>query len=232
MKKVSWLFILFIFLNLTGISAQEASDGALLPKEGLILFQGDSVTDGNRGRTEDPNHIHGHGYVYLIASYFGGQFPDQNFTFVNRGVSGNTLIELDERWDRDTLALAPDVLSIMVGVNDLGRGMSPEEYEKRYDALLARTQKALPNVRFILMEPLWRDGKSEARRRYQEIVRRLAEKYQAVFVPLQDSFNALYDAAPNPKYWVWDSVHPTTAGHWVVFQQWLAAMRGNARRAH
>lgn len=207
------------------ISAREPTDATLFPKDAVILFQGDSVTDGNRGRSLDPNHIHGHGYVYLIASFLGASFPEQNWTFLNRGVSGNTLVELAQRWDEETIALKPDVLSVMIGVNDLGRGTSPEDYEKRYDALLTATKEKLPNVRLILIEPLWRDGSSDECRQYREIVQKLAKKFGAIHVPLQADFDAIYDGAPNPRYWVWDSVHPTTAGHWIIFQRWLEEVR-------
>lgn len=196
----------------------------LFPKNAVILFQGDSVTDGNRGRSADPNHIHGHGYVYLIASYLGAAYPEQNWTFVNRGVSGNTLAELKQRWEKDTFEIHPDVLCIMIGVNDLGRGVSPEIYEKNYDELLQLTRERLPEVRLVLMEPLWRNPGGEQKDAYRKIVREMAERYDAVFVPLQEDFNSVFESATDPKYWVWDSVHPTTAGHWRIFRAWMAAM--------
>ena len=70
---------------------------------GRILFQGDSITDGNRGRTEDPNHILGHGYVFIIAAEYGAAFPDLNLTFINRGISGNKVTDLEKRWQQDTI---------------------------------------------------------------------------------------------------------------------------------
>ena len=120
------------------------SDAILFKKDAVILFQGDSITDGNRGRTEDPNHIHGHGYVYLIASYLGANFPENNWVFYNRGVSGNTVVRLAERWRTDTLDLHPDVLSIMIGANDfcgVGGETTPEEFEKNYDRLWPRRSR-------------------------------------------------------------------------------------------
>ncbi|HZR16185.1 MAG TPA: GDSL-type esterase/lipase family protein [Verrucomicrobiae bacterium] len=85
-----------------------------------ILFQGDSLTDGNRGRSEDPNHILGHGYVFIIAAQYGAAFPDLNLTFINRGISGNKVTDLEKRWQQDTIDLKPDVLGILIGVNDNG----------------------------------------------------------------------------------------------------------------
>jgi lysophospholipase L1-like esterase len=93
-----------------------------LPKDTCLLFQGDSITDGNRGRNQDPNHILGHGYVFLIGARNGAALPEKNLTFLNRGISGNTVQELARRWRQDTLDLQPDLLSILIGVNDAGLG--------------------------------------------------------------------------------------------------------------
>lgn len=88
-----------------------------------ILFQGDSITDGNRGRSADPNHILGHGYAFITAARHGAAFAESKLDFMNRGVSGNTVLELEKRWQKDTLDLKPDVLSILIGVNDHSRGL-------------------------------------------------------------------------------------------------------------
>ena len=85
-----------------------------------FLFQGDSITDGNRGRNEDPNHIMGHGYAFSVASRIGADFPSGGFTFFNRGISGDTVTKLEQRWQTDALDLKPDVLSLLVGINDVG----------------------------------------------------------------------------------------------------------------
>jgi lysophospholipase L1-like esterase len=92
--------------------------------ETRILFQGDSITDGNRGRGADPNHILGHGYAFIIAAKFGAAFADSNLEFMNRGVSGNTVLDLEKRWAKDTIDLKPDILSILIGLNDKGRGVA------------------------------------------------------------------------------------------------------------
>jgi lysophospholipase L1-like esterase len=87
-----------------------------------ILFQGDSITDGNRGRNSDPNHILGHGYQFIIAAKYGDDLANRNLTFINRGLSGNKVSDLARRWQTDTIDLKPDLLSILVGVNDLNYG--------------------------------------------------------------------------------------------------------------
>jgi len=91
------------------------SGGKIKAGKGFVfLFQGDSITDGNRGRTKDPNHIMGHGYAFSIASRLGADLPEKQFTFYNRGISGNKVSDLAARWQADTLDLKPDVLSILV----------------------------------------------------------------------------------------------------------------------
>jgi lysophospholipase L1-like esterase len=194
-----------------------------------ILFQGDSITDMNRGRTADPNHILGHSYVFIIAAKYGSSFPDRNLTFINRGVSGNTVVDLAKRWDRDTIALKPDILSILIGVNDLGHGVSPELYEKEYDKLLTDTISALPNIRLILGEPFglpsgkhkddWdRYSRELAGRR--AVVKKLGVKYHAAVVHFQKVFDDACAKAP-ADYWIWDGVHPTYSGHQLMADEWV-----------
>src|SRR6185312_12989113 len=186
-----------------------------------ILFQGDSITDMNRGRTADPNHILGHSYVFIIAARYGSSFPDRKLTFINRGVSGNTVADLAKRWDRDTITLKPDILSILIGVNDLAHGVSSEQYEQQYDKLLADTVKALPAVRLVLGEPFglpsgkhkddWDQYSKELASR-REVVQKLATKYHAAVVHYQKIFDDACAKAP-AEYWIWDGVHPTYSGH-------------------
>src|SRR5947209_11767374 len=95
------------------------ADGNLKDGDGLtFLFQGDSITDGNRTRNNDWNHVMGHGYQYIIASKLWYDFPKKGLHFFNRGVSGNKVTDLAERWQQDTLDIKPDVLSILIGIND------------------------------------------------------------------------------------------------------------------
>ena len=195
----------------------------IFPKNAVILFQGDSITDGNRGRSLDPNHIHGHGYVYLIASDLGANYPERNWTFYNRGVSGNTLVELLSRWETDTVAIKPTVLSLMIGVNDFGRNTSPEDFAQRYDQLLKLTKEKLPDCQLILIEPFLRADAERLKQfePFQKTVAEMAKKYHAIFVPTQIVYNRAFESNGKPDYWVWDSVHPTTAGQWLLYQRWL-----------
>jgi len=208
-----------------------------LPTSPRILFQGDSITDGNRGRGADLNHVHGHGFVYLLAARVGAGTPEQNATFLNRGVSGNTVLDLARRWPKDTLELKPDVLSVMIGVNDSSKGVTPEVFEKTYDDLLTAARTANPKLRLVLCEPfLGATGpaidKSPGRRErlalLVPVVRRLAAKHGATLVDFQKVFDDAQRRAPS-SYWIWDGVHPTTAGHQLMADEWERVVRASWR---
>ncbi len=211
----------------------------LFPRGARVLFQGDSITDMGRGRTEDPNHLLGHGYAFIIAATEAAYHPEREVTFINRGVSGNTSEDLAARWQTDTLALAPDILSILIGVNDVGhkiRDGQPfliEEYAKTYDNLLARVMDGGPGIKLILGEPFFGPGTAtaarfEERRRAMEqiqaIVRELAGRYRAPVVRYQAMFDDAATRAP-ASYWIWDGVHPTYAGHQLMADEWRRTYR-------
>ena len=193
-----------------------------------ILFQGDSITDGNRGRSTDPNHILGHGYAFLIAAKFGASLPERRLTFLNRGISGNRVSDLAARRQSDILDLQPDLLSILIGVNDADRGVPLEEFEQTYDDLLAGIVAARPAVRIVLCEPFtlpvgkriaqWDTWSADMKKR-QQIVAQLAAKYHAAFVRFQKVFDDAVKRAP-AEYWIWDGIHPTYAGHQLMADEW------------
>lgn len=201
----------------------------------IILFQGDSITDGNRGRDNDPNHILGHSYAYIIGSKLGNDLAEQRPVFYNRGISGDRISDLYARWNEDAISLQPDVISILIGVNDIWRWMNGEpsgvtdRFERAYRHVLEETREVLPQAKLILCEPFilntgapaeqW-DTWNERVTYYQTIVRQLAEEFHAVHIPLQGAFDAAAlrtDAA----YWLWDGVHPTAAGHDLIAREWL-----------
>jgi lysophospholipase L1-like esterase len=192
-----------------------------------VLFQGDSITDGNRGRSVDPNHILGHGYAFIIAARHGAAFPERKLDFYNRGVSGNTVLDLEKRWAKDTLALKPTLLSIMIGVNDQSRNVTLEAYEATYDKLLTDARAQNPKLKLVLLEPFVRHpGKPvpEGIVARQAIVAKLAQKHGAALVRLQKLFD---DAAAKTAddYWVWDTVHPTYRGHQLLADEWERVVR-------
>jgi lysophospholipase L1-like esterase len=198
-----------------------------------ILFQGDSITDMNRGRTTDPNHILGHSYAFLIAAKYGALLPERNLVFLNRGVSGNKVSGLALRWQKDTLDLKPDILSILVGINDAGQQVPVEDFEKQYDQLLAGTAAAIPNLRLVLGEPFtlpvgkrkegWEAWRADVQQR-QDIVAKLAARYHAALVRYQKVFDEACGRAP-AEYWIWDGVHPTYSGHQLMADEWIRTVQ-------
>jgi lysophospholipase L1-like esterase len=198
-----------------------------------ILFQGDSITDGNRGRNSDPNHILGHGYQANISARFGADLAERHLTFINRGISGNTVSGLARRWQKDTIDLKPDIISILIGVNDLGSGVTAEQYEQQYDQLLADATNALPNVKLVLGEPfglpvggkknIWETYYPALKERIA-IVNTLGEKYHAPVVHFQKMFEDATNRAP-ADYWIWDGVHPTYSGHQLMADGWVRTVR-------
>ena len=210
------------------------------PADGtVILFQGDSITDAGRDRgVADPNAARalGSGYPLLAASAALAAHPDRGLRFYNRGVSGNKVPDLAARWAADTVALAPDVLSILIGVNDfwhkLGKGYTGtvQDYENQYAALLDETRRTLPRARLIVLEPfVLRCGavddqwfpEFDQRRAAAE---RVAHRAGAAFVPLQRVFDDLARKG-TPQYWAADGVHPTPAGHAVIAERWRHAAK-------
>jgi lysophospholipase L1-like esterase len=197
-----------------------------------ILFQGDSITDAGRGRNPDPNHILGHGYAFLIAARHGAAFPDRNLNFINRGISGNTILDLQKRWKNDTLHLKPDLLSILVGINDARVGVSPDDYHRIYDELLTLARQQNPNLKIVLCEPFWLPvGKmtddlkrQQAATALRQIVVTLAAKHDAALVPCQQIFTEACKQAP-ADYWIWDGVHPTYRGHQLLADAWQSAVQ-------
>jgi lysophospholipase L1-like esterase len=214
--------------------ALEINNVSVNSKTFTILFQGDSITDGNRGRNDDPNHIMGHGYAFSIASRLGADYPDRNLKFINKGISGNTIIDLLNRWQTDTLDVNPDVVSILVGINDLMKFVDhdepgPEHFKNSYRDLLKRTREKLPNSMLILGEPFilpagrlkenfgaW----TRVAQRYQQVVKELSFDFNTVWTPYQQVFNDACAKAP-AEYWIWDGIHPTVAGHELMTRAWL-----------
>lgn len=227
-------------LAVTGLSTACSNAKAAIEKpekENLIfLFQGDSITDGNRGRNEDPNHILGHGYCFAVSSRIGADFPQYGYKFFNRGISGNSLGDLEKRWQTDTLDLKPDVLSLLVGINDVNvliegkkEALDAKMFESTYRKLLTSCVQQNPNLLIVLGLPFffasgWRKDQ------YQKwhpltveranIVRRIAADFNAVLVDYPKIFEEAQQRAPI-DYWIWDGVHPTAFGHELMAREWI-----------
>jgi lysophospholipase L1-like esterase len=210
-----------------------------VPDKATILFQGDSITDAGRDRSVAGANVAsalGAGYPLLIASALLQTYPDRGLSIFNRGVSGNKVPQLADRWDQDTIALAPDVVSVLVGVNDywhtrtLGYTGTAEDYERQYGALLDGTRRRLPSVRLVVLEPFVLKTGSvdatwwpafDARR---AAAARAAEHAGATYVTLQREFEDAATRGGGPAYWLVDGVHPTPAGHALIAERWRAVV--------
>ena len=206
-------------------------------EKGLVfLFQGDSITDGNRGRNADPNHIMGHGYAFAVASRIGADFPTGQNLFYNRGISGNKVPDLLQRWKEDAIELKPDVLSILVGINDTAAVVENKEgaldvaaFERDYRQLLTESKTANPNILFVLGIPFvypvgsrkenWLHWQAETRKR-ANVVKDLAVEFNAVIIDYPAMFDQLIQS-PSADYWVWDGIHPTVFGHEMMAREWI-----------
>lgn len=203
-------------------------------KKTVILFQGDSITDA--GRSSDCNDYRGWGYPTMAAGQLGLREPNK-YTVLNRGISGNRVVDLFARWRTDCLNLCPDVVSILIGVNDVWHeivknGVEAKKYELVYNLLLDETQEKLPSVKLIVLEPFILRGTAteehwdyfvEETAKRSAAAKRVAEAHGAVFVPLQKLFDeACADGTPTSE-WLVDGVHPTAAGHALITREWIAA---------
>lgn len=210
--------------------------GSVITKGNTILFQGDSITDAGRDRKRE-NKVNdskaiGRGYVHSIASQLLADYPSDNLKIYNRGISGNKVFQLANRWDKDCLTVKPDVLSILIGVNDIWHALkgksdgTVEKYEKDYAELLQRTLKALPDVKLVICEPfVLRCGAVNDEwfpefDKYRDVAKKMATDFNAVFVPFQSMFDKAVTQAP-AKHWAADGVHPTMAGGGLMAEEWL-----------
>lgn len=204
----------------------------LIQNNSLVLFQGDSVTDAGRSRTND-NEL-GNGYPKMIAALFSAKYPEKNINFINRGISGNRVKDLQDRWKEDCVDLKPDWVSILIGINDCWRRYdrndptSAEEYEKGYRDILTRTVKET-NARLVICEPFVLPI-PEDRKAWREdldpkihVARQLARDFNAIYIPLDGVF-ASASAKREPSFWAADGVHPTSAGHALIALEWMKAM--------
>jgi len=199
-----------------------------------ILFQGDSITDA--GRSRENNNALGVGYPRLVEAALGFDAPVEN-EFYNRGISGNRIVDLYARIKCDILNIAPDVMSILIGVNDVwhtfshDNGVDSEKFYKIYCMLIEEVKAALPNIKIMILEPFalkgagneayWDEFITDVREKAEK-ARLVAEKYGLTFIPLQEGFDKLTKSAP-AEYWLGDGVHPTAKGHEFIKREWLRA---------
>lgn len=207
------------------------------PNSKLVMI-GDSITDCERARPvgEGLFEAIGKGYVSLVDGLLGATYPAHRIRVVNMGTGGNTVRDLRARWQTDVLDLKPDWLSVMIGINDVWRQFdSPlqveqhvglAEYESTLNELLhvtAPTLKGLVLMTPYVIEPNRADPMRQTMDAYGQVMRQLAERYQAVFVDTQAAFDAVL-AHIHPMALAWDRVHPTRTGHTILARAFLQAV--------
>lgn len=217
----------------------EKANQLSLPKGTTILFQGDSITDGGRDKKNqiaNQQKALGAGYAWMAASHLLIKNPQLNLTIHNRGISGNKVHQLANRWDKDCLDLKPDILSIMIGVNDIWHGLNGKyegtvkTYEDDFLNLMERTRKALPKTQFVICEPfVLRCGAVNDKwfpefDRYRAAARKVADQNNATFVPFQSMFDEAVQYAP-PKHWAGDGVHPSSHGASLMAHFWTQSVQ-------
>ena len=212
--------------------------GPIIQPGDTVLFQGDSITDAKRKRdvkTANAQDGMGSGYAWLAAAQQLIDRPAAKLKFFNRGNSGNKVYQLAERWQTDCLDLKPDVVSILIGVNDYSHMLdgtfktSAAKYEKEFRELLERTRGALPKVRLVVCEPFvlktgkvtdkWFPGYDD----FRAAARTVADQAEALFVPFQAMFDEASKIAA-PALWAADGIHPTCEGAALMAHSWLKAV--------
>ena len=210
----------------------------LIRRDDHILFIGDSITDG--GREESASGL-GAGYVSLVAGRLFMDYPEKQLCISNRGVSGNRLGDLLERLGPDVLDLepAPTIVSILVGINDVwavfeegdeeAEPVPVTQFYEDYTRLCRRVVEKL-KARLVVMEPFCLPVEPVTAEWHGELdpkiqaVRQIATDFSAPLIPLDGLFTAACSYA-QPEYWTEDGVHPTLAGHQLIADAWLDAVR-------
>jgi lysophospholipase L1-like esterase len=207
------------------------------PKSKLVMI-GDSITDCGRAHPvgEGLFDALGTGYVSLVEGLLTARYPAHGIRVVNMGVSGNTVRDLQGRWQSDVLDLRPDWLSLFIGINDVWRQfdsplqpeghVSREEYTRTLETLVRTTRPTLKGL--ILMTPYFiephrADGMRAMMDDYGAVVRRLADAHDALLVDTQAAFDAVLQHL-HPMALAWDRVHPTRTGHMILARAFLQAI--------
>lgn len=200
-----------------------------------ILFQGDSITDA--GRSRDNDNDRGTGYPTLVSAELGFKYPNE-YKFINKGISGNRIVDLYARIKCDFINIKPDYLTILIGINDVwhelgGRnGVDNKKFFKVYCDLIDEIKAMLPDVKIFILEPFVlkacaTESKYNVFRKETlmraESAKAVAEKYGLTFIPLQEKFDKATEKA-EPSYWLGDGVHPTAAGHELIAKELVAAL--------
>lgn len=192
----------------------------------IILFQGDSITD--CGRNKDEYFNLGDGYPQIISNIYHSLFPNLNVTFINRGISGNRIENLLERYEKDFLEIKPSFICILIGINDVWRRYDrdllcpPEKFEKLYEKLISKIKTDMPDTKILLISPFVLHSLPDRKKWHEDldpkikIVSSLAVKHAIPYLPLQKLFDKAIKADYTPEQLAEDGVHPTPLGHALI----------------
>ena len=198
-----------------------------------ILFQGDSITDA--GRDKRNYHDMGKGYPKFAVQHIQEAFPDTEFEFINFGISGNRTGQLFDRLYTDGIAFEPDVISILIGINDVwhrhGSGKietTDEQVATNYRAILERLKKQT-NAKIVMLSPFLLDAEDKEDWRPEverviAIVRGLAEEFADAYIPLDTLFAEALKTQPEPQYYSADGVHPNDNGRAFIGKHYFDAI--------
>lgn len=198
-----------------------------------ILFQGDSITDA--GRDKRNYHDLGAGYPKYAAEYIKAAFPEQDFEFINFGISGNRTCQLFDRIYTDGIAFEPDVISILIGINDAWHrhgnsriSTTDEQIELNYRCILERLKKET-SAKIVMLCPFYLDAEKNNHLREDlltiiPIVERLAKEYADVYIPLDALFCEAMNVQPEPLYYSVDGVHPNDNGSEFIGKAYAEAV--------
>ncbi|MBE5784123.1 MAG: GDSL family lipase [Clostridiales bacterium] len=210
----------------------------LFEKNDRVLFIGDSITDYNRARPigQGRPDTWGTSYAANVSSLLSCMYPELHLHFINVGISGNQIRNLDERWDTDVMEQKPDWVSVLIGINDVWRQFDTptmpsrhvplDEFEATYVKLV---EKTLPHVKgMILMTPYFMEPKKQDSMRarmdeYGAVVKKIADKYHLVYIDLQSAWDRLFEHM-HPCNIAWDRIHPNVVGAMYIAKQFTKAI--------
>lgn len=207
----------------------------IFEKNTRLIMIGDSITDCGRNYEATPAGwgSYGEGYVQLVNACLTGLAPEKEIMVVNKGVSGNTVVDLEKRWQKDVLDLNPDWVSIMIGVNDVWRYfdttlqqiqlVDKETFEKVYEKLICETKPLVKGM--ILLSPFMIEENVNHPMRvmlqeYTQIVKALAEKYDLIYVDVQSKMDTFLQSLSSYIISA-DRVHPNIQGHMIIAKAFL-----------
>lgn len=236
LKNLSLLSAVSMLSPVTTFAASNQKKGITINEHDVILFQGDSITDAGRKKDyKQPNNSAalGFGYSELIAAFLLCKYHNKKLKIYNRGISGNKVYQLAERWDDDCLKIKPNILSILIGVNDFWHTLdgryngTVNKYKIDFVNLLNKTKQELPDVKLIIGEPFAVIGVNKVDEKwypmfneYRAAAKEVANQFNAIFIPYQSIFDSIQNIASG-SYWTVDGVHPSLAGAKLMADAWL-----------